>query len=1443
MRIWIVLVVAALACTPELKGVCTSSNDCKAGEQCSADGLCLRSGTLSDGGNPDSGSPDASNPDSGTPDSGSPDSGTPDSGTPDAGSPDSGTPDAGSPDSGTPDAGDGGGTALLTAPAEGAFVPHVFAVSATATSTDSAITGISFILNAAGTDAGLGQLDVSGATGTFTVSNVAFGGSAVLRAVAHRAPSADLTSPPVHVTVDQVAPTLSTTWDGGVWLPRDAGFTIVAAANDDRSGVASAQLIVDGGATYPGTLSPGTATFHVPASDLVAPGGIAARDFSFVIADQAGNAVPQPGTLLRVDDAPPVIGLNADSAWHGSAFDVAGLITDQGSGVAAAALQANGASMTGHTAGSGAWTFRVDPSAGPAFEGPVAVQVIASDLAGNAADAGGVLLFDTVPPAVALSVSTAADYIDGSGVHWFNPGTPGAITVQAAFDGGSGSPIDGNTPQVSWVDGGAAGAGAGSSWSFDVPRGIGTDLEGPRTVTISGRDQAGNRGSAAIAVQFDQQPPVMPASLASPTGWVKYRDALGNVGTINLAVAVFDNGTGVASATAETTPLARSGALWQGVVPLTFASANLEGVFQVEVNAVDQFGNSNGLGYNVLVDDVPPAILPDGSNPANAAWHGAGGNTLTFQPTAIISDNGSGVASASLTGATPATANGTLQSGNQWKFDAITLPNTNTIETNAYALSVTATDAVGNAKTTTLTFPLDNKPPVISDFKIDAAFDGVDAASKGWFRGPSAGGTGTIAVSALVSDAYLSSTSPPAAVVGASRTPGTFSSGRWVFALPRSIGLNASAAISVTIDAQDQAGNHGSSSALLLNFDDTPASAYAPAFGADATWYARSAGISLSIPATLPAVPKSGIASVKLTVTGQPDVSCTGSYTCVLPTTYAAAGSELPLTFTIVATSVTGVASSTSGTRNIDDAAPVIDNTAAVPYPAAAAPGTPLRWGRDGNSFNLRDNGTIYVFTAYDCGAGVLGASGTFTPQPNTRSVTATATASKHACAGGAQATIYNVTVAADLTSFPQASLSGVVTSLALGVTVTDDARNAASGSASHSAGSSKGVAVTRQFWQSGAVGAGALAVGPVLVTALATGVQSFNLATGVSNWTSTADPQLVNFDGLAVGGTVATPLVYYAWDDGASNSANLVTLDATTGGAVRSCPRSANIGGTNWTSRFATGRIAVATDGSGAMVVSAGADDAVNGVSAVNSAGVRSTNACATWFTTGGSGGIQSPLVIGRSGRTYVSAPGSTTLVERPLTGTAVTSSAAGICTSTDLAVADNGGSDAVICEGPEKNTFNGTSFSQSWTGAVGFASPLLVAPGIDRVLGLSGASTAGVALSNGSQGGFAAYPEMPWLIDGSASPVLYLSKADGTLEARRVSGSGVGALVHALPNLGPVSDLVMDKSGVLYVSSGGKISALFTDSPGLGTANNGWPIRGHDACRSYNLEFSCPY
>jgi hypothetical protein len=133
-----------------------------------------------------------------------------------------------------------------------------------------------------------------------------------------------------------------------------------------------------------------------------------------------------------------------------------------------------------------------------------------------------------------------------------------------------------------------------------------------------------------------------------------------------------------------------------------------------------------------------------------------------------------------------------------------------------------------------------------------------------------------------------------------------------------------------------------------------------------------------------------------------------------------------------------------------------------------------------------------------------------------------------------------------------------------------------------------------------------------------------------------------------------------------------------------------------------------------------------------------------------------------------------------------------------------------------------------------------LVTAPSLDRFLNASQAFTI--------SGGALAFnlPASPaWAVDASATPVLYTTSGGATSSvfANFIGTAGVGGAAWALPGVpGAITDLVLDKSGILYVASGGQVSALITDSPGLATGLS-WPIRSHDACRSSNLEYACPY
>src|SRR5207248_362707 len=109
-----------------------------------------------------------------------------------------------------------------------------------------------------------------------------------------------------------------------------------------------------------------------------------------------------------------------------------------------------------------------------------------------------------------------------------------------------------------------------------------------------------------------------------------------------------------------------------------------------------------------------------------------------------------------------------------------------------------------------------------------------------------------------------------------------------------------------------------------------------------------------------------GISSVILRAADQAESGCAkvgpSAYLCTLASLSAPSAAETVLPFEVIATSVAGIPSSSSGSCNIDDAPPVISNTAAIPYPPPAGA---LAWSHDGAHFNVRDDGVLYTFKAH----------------------------------------------------------------------------------------------------------------------------------------------------------------------------------------------------------------------------------------------------------------------------------------------------------------------------------------------------------------------------------------------------------------------------------------------------------------------------------------------
>ena len=1339
------------------------------------------------------------------------------------------------------------------------------------------------------------------------------------------------TTTAVTIAVDDSVPQIASTWAGGPWIARSGSFTVPASVSDTGSDVASATLLVQlqAGGTTPvaGVLSPGVASFTVPGT-VGRSGQADTLSFQLTATDQVGNQTsPQSSAAwpkLRIDDAPPLITATPPGGWaDGGSASLPVTVTDQGSGVAGYQLQIGTASITGVSG----QPFAVDTSlyTAPGFEGALPFQVVATDQVGNAADAGGTLLVDRAPPGI-VSFGAAGtggnDYTAPDGGVWFKPGA-GTLTAAAGIDGGAGSPIDAvalsapslpnGCPQV------ASNNDVSSPYHFTVQRCLGVGVEGPVTLLLNARDQAGNQVAPGVlaatgvseTILFDDLAPT--AALVSPTGWVARRTALAGA-TQDVVVNLIDNGSGAFSGLlsptggSSATLTQQADKTWHGAIGLVGAPAGVATpAYAVVVSPTDHVGNTASRTVTLQVDDSMPVISADASNPiygASGAWHSAGGSSLTFLVTARITDSGSGLVGAAKppelrigtpNGASP-DATGTLSGGTAndgvWKFGAaITLPSSNTLESDTYPLYFDAQDLVGNpAARTVLTVKIDNKPPTYSDathplsIAIDAStpIDGSDGVL-GWFKGASFGGP-SVVVRAKVYETYLASATATLPIAAPNTVPGSCTSNGdgsndCLFSIPRP---PLSGPYALNFSATDKAGNSvATPPTFTLYFDNVQPAAFTPSVDADAAWYRRAAAVTMPVTVTLPALPGSGLASLVLKAGSQTlpatVVANQKTYLFNLPTTYAPAGAEAGLSFTVSATSVVGAAAtSAAGTRFVDDLPPVIQNVTAS-YPAAD-PG-PVGYSLDGSHFNLSyPLNTVLTFLAYDCGAGVAGTASaqiaTLAPFTATSAAADTIT-----CASARQVQRYTYSLQLDFSNqaaLPRGLFPLEDNTLAIALTLND-----ALGSP-HQASAGISVAVTRRLWATqSSLGATQLAVGPRLMALGAGNLFSLDRATGVpSTWVNGGGVEEV-----AVGGTFAAPVVYWLSNPGvlSSSPANQVTPSSSTCSLV---PVSESPDADDALIVRDTSSALAVTDGSpyakiydctkctgvslttcqnscqsicGTCVVACGrfgggfgsydtatiCPSTTRRISSLTGSTCATVSSAITAAVPYGSGGIS-------SGRIYSVA--NTALTETAATGGSVTSGPTLSAAASGLVLTGSGATDVMFLSNGQRFDFSGAAFGGG-PAATGLGWPLVTSGSSGSLYAVARRGgqfvltdlAGNVASSVGFVGGTAAP-----LVD--AAGTVFLAGRDSVNQVIGVSaaaglGSGAvnGAVSHAFP--AAIDDLVIDLNGILYVASGGNVYALQTDSKGLGTdpaatANtNAWPARGRDACRSQNLSFACPW
>jgi hypothetical protein len=455
---------------------------------------------------------------------------------------------------------------------------------------------------------------------------------------------------------------------------------------------------------------------------------------------------------------------------------------------------------------NGNWSFTPVPS----LADGTLVNVVAIDAAGNQS-VGATIAVDAAPPATP-SITGATDdvglvlgpIVNGGGTDDTTPTLSGTAEVGATISIYDGTTLLGTTTAT---DG---------TWTFTS-----TVLpEGPHSFTVTAADALGNvSGSSAafsltivtgtpaapvITGAFDDATPGVGA-IANGGATNDSQPTLSGTGSVGDTISIYNGSTFVGSAVVVaggTWSVTPNAALTDGTYTLTAVATNIAGTQGPASSSFTVTIDTAAPGTPVLIgvtDDVGPilGVLANGA---------VTDDTL---PTLTGTAEGNSLISVydgqTLLGTTLASASGA------WTF---TPPAP--LGVGGHALTVTATDALGNQSTATAAFNLtvDLTPPAAP--VITGALDDV-----GGSQGPIAtGGLSDDALPQLSGTAEANSTVfvyNNGALLGSALVNG---SGTWTFTPPSPL---ADGAHSFTATARDPAGNlSGTSAAFVVNIDTTP---------------------------------------------------------------------------------------------------------------------------------------------------------------------------------------------------------------------------------------------------------------------------------------------------------------------------------------------------------------------------------------------------------------------------------------------------------------------------------------------------------------------------------------------------------------------------------------------------------------------------------------------
>lgn len=558
-------------------------------------------------------------------------------------------------------------------------------------------------------------------------------------------------------------------------------------------------------------------------------------------------------------------------------------------------ISLNGTEYSGVVAASGSWSIILPAGAlAELGEGNQTLNVSVINLVGNTASSPLNFSVDNTLPSIALAPISGDNYLnalergDAVVVNGSTSGLPDGSLVTVVANG-----ITASTT-----------VNADGSWSLTLPpETFSTAADGPQTITATVSDVNGTQLATSDATLT-----VVASALPVATSGVAFEDGILN-GEEAAAGGVITGSTGV-TGDGQTVVMTLGGTNysgtvdaqgnWQVAVPADVLAALPQGNAPYTVVVSDVAGNTSQANGTVVVDTVPPVLnfITPSDGIINAAE--------SQQPLTLTgSSEANALIVASFNGTTLST---TADVNGSWTLELPATVYTGLVN-GSYPLTVTASDAAGNATTTSRDLALKVEPGTLPTLTLDA-FAGnnvVDGAER--LTDQRLSGTTTNVEAGQLVTVTLDGTVYSAAVQA---------SGAWSLIVPAGAlaAINDGSA-SYTVAVSDVAGNTTTSN-LNFNVNSTASGLAMDAISGDNYLNAQELGQSLIVTGTSVNVPEGGTVTLLFNnVSYTAQVSATGRWSAIVPAEALTALADGPYTLTVAATDSGGATLSSEATLSV----------------------------------------------------------------------------------------------------------------------------------------------------------------------------------------------------------------------------------------------------------------------------------------------------------------------------------------------------------------------------------------------------------------------------------------------------------------------------------------------------------------------------------------------